>query len=134
MPCIHYYFVLQLFKLDTCNNLLQVITIDSKYCYSTTRGVETLSQLPHILAYFHHSYPAPHILCVQFSFNLPDIHQIYQTISSMTGCFHTTDIHILRDKLKSYLYIYIYSLASQCSNKLIMNQIILRSKQLFHEG
>ena len=34
-------------------------------------GVETLSQLPDILTYFHHSCPDPHI---QFSFNLPDIH------------------------------------------------------------
>ena len=38
------------------------------------RGVDTLSRLPDILAYFHHSCPAPHILCIQFSFNLPDIH------------------------------------------------------------
>ena len=27
---------------------------------------------------------------VQISFNLPDIHYIYQTMSSMTGCIHTT--------------------------------------------
>ena len=38
------------------------------------RGVKTLSQLLDILTYFHHSCPAPHILCIQFSFNLPDIH------------------------------------------------------------
>ena len=37
------------------------------------RGVETLSQLPDILTYFHHSCPAPHILSIQLSFNLPDI-------------------------------------------------------------
>ena len=41
---------------------------------SIIRGVETLSQLPDILTYFHHSCPAPHILSIQFSFNLPDIH------------------------------------------------------------
>ena len=38
------------------------------------RGVETLSQLLDILTYFHHSCPAPHILCIQLSCNLPDIH------------------------------------------------------------
>ena len=60
------------------------------------RGVETLSQLPDILAYFHHSCPVPHILCIQFSFNLPDIQYIYRTMSCMTGCFHTT----------AYVYVY----------------------------
>ena len=40
----------------------------------TCRGVEIVSQLPDILTYFHHSCPAPHTLCIQFSFNLPDIH------------------------------------------------------------
>ena len=34
-------------------------------------GVETLSQLPEILTYFHYSCPAPHIFCM---LNLPDIH------------------------------------------------------------
>ena len=38
------------------------------------RGVETLNRLPDILTYFRHCCPAPHILCIQFSFNLPDIH------------------------------------------------------------
>ena len=37
-------------------------------------GVEILSKLPDILAYFNHSFPAPHILCIWLSFNLPDIH------------------------------------------------------------
>ena len=40
----------------------------------TCRGVEIVSQLPDILTYFHHSCPAPHTLCIQFSFNLLDIH------------------------------------------------------------
>ena len=48
-------------------------------------GVETLSQLLDICTYFHHSCPVPHILCIQFSFNL------LETMSCMTGCFHTTD-------------------------------------------
>ena len=52
------------------------------------RGVEIVSQLPDILAYFQHPCPAPHILCIQLSFNLPDI---YWTMSCMTGCFHTPD-------------------------------------------
>ena len=56
----------------------------------TNRGVEIVSRLLDILAYFHHSFPAPHILCIQFSFNLPDIHCIYRTMSCITGCFHTT--------------------------------------------
>ena len=40
------------------------------------KGVGTLSQLPDILTLFSsvHSCPAPHILCIQFSFNLLDIH------------------------------------------------------------
>ena len=38
----------------------------------TTPGV--WSQLLDILNYFHYSCPAPQILCIQFSFNLPDIH------------------------------------------------------------
>ena len=42
--------------------------------YVQNEGVETLNQLPDILTYFHYSCPAPHILCIQFSFNLPDIH------------------------------------------------------------
>ena len=54
------------------------------------RGVETLNQLPDILAYFHLSYSALHILCIDLSFNLPDIHWIYRTMSCTTGCFHTT--------------------------------------------
>ena len=36
---------------------------------SYTQGVETLSQLSDILQHLS----APHILCIQFSFNLPDI-------------------------------------------------------------
>ena len=37
-------------------------------------SVETLSQLPYILTYFHHSCPAPiYFVYMQFSFNLPDI-------------------------------------------------------------
>ena len=44
-----------------------------------------------ILIYFHHSCPAPHTLCTQFSFYFSDIHLIYWTISFMTGCFHATD-------------------------------------------
>ena len=43
----------------------------------------------------HHSCPAPHILCIQLGFNLPDIHQIYRTMSCMTGCFHTPDHKLL---------------------------------------
>ena len=44
-------------------------------CMYICRGVETLSQLPDILIYFHHSCPAPHIhvLCIQLSFKLQDI-------------------------------------------------------------
>ena len=44
-----------------------------------TMGVETLSRLPDILVYFHHSCPAPHILviCIQFSLNLLDIYTMY---------------------------------------------------------
>ena len=41
---------------------------------------------------FHPSCPALHILCIQFSFNLPDIHWIYRTLSSMSSTFHTTVI------------------------------------------
>ena len=43
-------------------------------CIYIHRGVEIVSQLPDILAYFQHPCPAPHILCIQLSFNLPDIH------------------------------------------------------------
>ena len=52
-------------KMKTISEL-QVIVI--------ARGVETLSQLPDILAYLRHSCSAPRILCIQFSFVLPDIH------------------------------------------------------------
>ena len=44
------------------------------YMYILYRSVEILSQLPDILTHFPLSCPAPHILCIQFSFNLPDIH------------------------------------------------------------
>ena len=57
-----------------------------KAIYQISRGVGTLSQLMDILAYFHHSCPAPHVLCIQFSFDSPDI---YRTMSYMTGYFQT---------------------------------------------
>ena len=41
--------------------------------------------------HFDLSGPVPHILCIQPSFNLSDIHKIYQTMFCKTGCFHTTD-------------------------------------------
>ena len=44
----------------------------------TSRDVETLSRLPDILTYFHHSCPAPHILCIQFN-------SIYQTFTRFIG-------------------------------------------------
>ena len=40
--------------------------------YVQYRGV--VSHLLDILAYFQHPCPAPHTLCLQLSFNLPDIH------------------------------------------------------------
>ena len=64
----------------------QSFNIPHEFVY---RCVEILSQLPEIGIYFHYSCPAPHILCIQFNFNLPDIHYIYWTMSCMTGCFHT---------------------------------------------
>ena len=62
-----------------------------------SRGVEIVSQLPDIFTYFHHSCSAPHILCIQLSFNLPDIHYIYRTMSCMTGCFHTSGYDPITD-------------------------------------
>ena len=76
--------------------MLQNISQTMIYSVHTCRGVETLSWLPDILTYFHHSCPAPHILCIQSSFNLPDICLIYRTMSCMTGCFHTS----------AYMYMY----------------------------
>ena len=72
------------------NGIMYFDLIMANPYHNTSRGVDRLSQLPDILTYmyFHYSCPAPHILCIQFSFNLPDIHQIYQTVSCMTGCFH----------------------------------------------
>ena len=46
------------------------------------------------------------ILCIQLSFNLPDIQYIYWTMSCMTGCFHTTvyvHMHII-------MYVCIYTM------------------------
>ena len=37
-----------------------------------------------------HHFAITHTLCIQLSFNLLDIHQIYWVMSCMTGCFHTT--------------------------------------------
>ena len=58
------------------------------YIYThIARGMGIESQLPDILAYFQHSCPAHHILCMQFSFNLSDIHLMMSCC--ITGCFHT---------------------------------------------
>ena len=78
----------------------------SMFMYCIHRGVEIVSQLPDILACFHYSCPAPHILCIQFSFNLPDIHQNYQTMSCMTGCFHTP---VYTCRLQVYMYLQLYN-------------------------
>ena len=43
-----------------------------------------------VLADFQHPCFASHILCIQFILNLHDIHQIYPTMSCMTGCFPIT--------------------------------------------
>ena len=68
------------------------MNISTNYCHLDYNGlnpgqsVETLSTVQDILAYFHHSCPAPHVLCIQFSFDSPDI---YRTMSYMTGYFQT---------------------------------------------
>ena len=54
-------------------------------CYSQECG-----NIEPTTTHFHYSCPAPHILCIQFSFNLQDIHYIYQAMFYMNGCFHTT--------------------------------------------
>ena len=59
-------------KLKLAKNLLERL-VCSVYS-SVNRGMEIVSQLFDILTYFHNSCPAPHILCVQLSFSLPDIH------------------------------------------------------------
>ena len=53
----------------TCSKAVSICNV-----HYHSQGMETLTQLLDILTYFHHSCPAPHILCIQFSFNLPDIH------------------------------------------------------------
>ena len=50
----------------------ETIALASKAAVSKIKecsGVEIVSQLADILIYFHHSYPAPHIHCIQLSFN-----------------------------------------------------------------
>ena len=44
------------------------------------RGVEIVSQLPDILAYFNHSCPAPYILYIQYSSD-----SIHHTFTRFTG-------------------------------------------------
>ena len=63
------------------NNRCQQLTLKLKLAKSllerlvcVVRGMEIVSQLFDILTYFHYSCLAPHVLCVQLSFNLPDIH------------------------------------------------------------
>ena len=53
----------------------------------TVRGMEIVSQLPDILAHFQYcSRPAPHILCIQLSFNLSDIHVHIRVKCSTYSC------------------------------------------------
>ena len=61
-------YICLIFVLYTCLSTCIYLSIG--------RDVEIVSQLQDSLAYFHNSCPAPHIhvFCVQFSFNLPDIH------------------------------------------------------------
>ena len=46
----------------------------SSVIYQKVRSSQGVETLPDILTYFHHSCPAPHIHCIQFNFNILDIH------------------------------------------------------------
>ena len=61
------------------------ITILNKM--NTGLGVKTLSRLPDLFSLL---LSCSHILCIQFSFNVPYIQYNYRTMSCMTGCFYTT--------------------------------------------
>ena len=85
-------------RLHTSTFTVHVLCIHTTICTCTQNAdsVEKLSRLMDILTYFHSTCPAAHIpytlytVLFQFTKNSLDL---LDTISSMTGCFHTTDTH-----------------------------------------
>ena len=51
-----------------------LINIHTAHFQSNTQGCGNSEAIARILACFHHLFPAPHILYIQLSFNLLDIH------------------------------------------------------------